>query len=297
MAQRGGGIQDIVGRFVENRHGKDVWLVVHVEVDVCEAMGANVVNTVCEGLAPSIQSLIGGRIGLRILSNLCTERRTKVCFKMPIDKLQWKGTCGELVSKKVLEAYHFADSDHFRATTNNKGIMNGIDAVAIATGQDWRAIEAGAHSFACITGRYRSLSRYWVEGDYFFGEMELPISVGTKGGAVTSHPLYKLSLEMLGNPDCQTLSQIMVAIGLAQNFAAIRALAIEGIQKGHMSLHARNIAVAADVPEHLVSAVVAKMCASHQVFLVYSLWTHLSLDFYRFCQSIPTRMSPRYSVK
>lgn len=257
MVKRGGGVRDINVRTLPGK----TWIVVHVHVDVCEAMGANIVNTVVEGVGPVVAEITGGRVGLKILSNLCLGRRTKVCFKIPLEQMAWKGVKGRVVAERILEAFEFAEIDPFRATTNNKGIMNGIDSVAIATGQDWRAIEAAAHAYASISGRYTSLSRYYIDEalNAFVGSMEIPISVGTKGGALESHPSFKLSHDLLCHPTAQELSQIIVGIGLAQNFAAMRALAIEGIQKGHMALHARNIAISAGCPIELVPAVVSYM--------------------------------------
>jgi hydroxymethylglutaryl-CoA synthase len=257
MLKRGGGVVDVSVRRITGKR----WIVVHLHIDVCEAMGANIVNTVVEGVGPWVGEVTRARVGLKILSNLCTGRRTKVCFRIPLQAMSWKGVKGEIVAERIVEAWEFADSDPYRATTNNKGIMNGVDAVAIATGQDWRAIEAAAHAYASISGKYTAMARYYIdsESSCFIGSMEIPISVGTKGGALQSHPTYKLAHELLGNPDAQELSQIIVGIGLAQNFAAMRALAIEGIQKGHMALHARNIAISAGCPEHLVPQVAAYM--------------------------------------
>lgn len=257
MVKRGGGVKDLCVRLIPGKP----WLVLHVQIDVCEAMGANIVNTVVEGMSPMVADLTGGRIGLKILTNLCANRRTKVAFSIPIKNMAWKGVSGRVVADRILEAYDFAASDPFRAATHNKGIMNGMDAVAIALGQDWRAIEAGAHAYAARSGQYGSLSHYFIDenSQCFVGSMEMPISVGTKGGALQSHSTYRFTHAMLGNPDAKTISQIIIAIGLAQNFAAIRALAIEGIQKGHMALHARNIAIAADVPSALVPEVAAYM--------------------------------------
>ncbi|KAJ3133042.1 hypothetical protein HK100_004726 [Physocladia obscura] len=259
------------------------WLVVHLHLDVCDAMGANAASTVAEGVAPVLAEWVRGRVGLRIVSNLCVERLAKSSFKIPIAKLAYKSFTGRQVAARIIEAAEWAQDDPFRAATHNKGIMNGIDAVAVATGQDWRAIEASAHAWAagCAqsadTPQYRPLTHYWVEsndgvldetsddGLYFCGEMEMPISVGTKGGVLKTNPVYKYTLGMMGNPDSKTLAMAMISVGLAQNFAALRALTTEGIQKGHMSLHARNIAIAAGAPAHAINECVAYMVESNRV--------------------------------
>ncbi|TYZ60909.1 hypothetical protein PybrP1_008166 [[Pythium] brassicae (nom. inval.)] len=234
------------------------YLVVHIDVDVCEAMGANIVNTVAEGLSDEVCRITKSRCGLRILTNLCMQRRARSAFEIPVKKLGWKGVDGEDVAQRIVEAYNFAAVDPYRAVTNNKGIMNGVDAVALATGQDWRAIEAAAHCYASRHGQYTSLSRYEVTTDadgvrVLRGELEFPIAVGSKGGALQTHPGYTVTHAILEQPSARALSSIILSVGLAQNFAAIRAIAITGIQKGHMALHARNIAVAAGAPSELVS--------------------------------------------
>jgi hydroxymethylglutaryl-CoA synthase len=218
-------------------------VVVNVDVDVCNAMGANLLNTVAEGLAPHLAKLTGARTGLRILTNLCEQRRTTAVFRIPLADMGWKGLDGRHVAERTLESYHFAVDSTPRAVTHNKGIMNGVDAVAIATGQDWRAIEAAAHAYAARDGHYAPLSHFSIDEatQEFCGWMEIPISLGTVGGSLRSHPVYGCALALLGHPDAETLAQVFVAAGLAQNFAAMRALATEGIQAGHMKLHARKI--------------------------------------------------------
>ncbi len=252
--KRGGGVRDIYPRLVRPRVNptRDPYVVVHIDVDVCEAMGANIVNTVAEGIAPRLADLAEGRPALRILTNLCSKRRSGCAFKLPFNALNWKGVTGEKVAERVIEAYEFAEDDPYRAATHNKGVMNGIDSAAIAMGQDWRAIEASCHAAAATNGTYGSMTKYWIDDGALFGKLEMPMACGSKGGALTTHPLYRMSHKLLGFPDAQTISQILVAVGLAQNFAAIRALAIEGIQKGHMNLHARNICLNAGVPAELV---------------------------------------------
>ncbi|KAJ3197171.1 hypothetical protein HDU82_001531 [Entophlyctis luteolus] len=261
--------------------GAQSWLVVHLHLDVCDAMGANAASTVAEGVAPFLADWVGGRIGLRIVSNLCVERIAQSSFRIPLSKLSYKSFNGRQVASRMIEALEWAQDDPFRATTHNKGIMNGIDAVAVATGQDWRAIEASAHAWASGCGQadernYRPLTHYWVDSDsgvltegddglYFCGDMDMPISVGTRGGVLKTNPVYNYTLGLMGFPDSKQLAMAMVSVGLAQNFAALRALTTEGIQRGHMSLHARNIAIAAGAPPHAINDCVAYMVESNRV--------------------------------
>jgi len=252
-------------------HLRRDYLVVHIHVNVCEAMGANIVNTVAEGVAPRIAELVRGRVGLKILSNLSTLRVARSSFRIPVEKMIYKDFSGAEVARRVIEAYEFAEDDPYRAATSNKGIMNGIDAVALATGQDWRAIEAAGHGSATLGegGRYGSLSKYWIEEtdgrEHFCGELELPMPVGTKGGVLLTNPVYHYTHGLLGFPDAKTLATIIVSVGLAQNFAALRALATEGIQRGHMSLHARNIAIGAGAPPHAIAEVTSYMVSSRRI--------------------------------
>mgnify|MGYP003695101735 CR=1 FL=1 len=239
MVKRGGGVEDI-----RYRELGEQMMVVELLVNVCESMGANVVNSVAEATSPFILNLLGqGQIGVRILTNLCTERMCLSEFSMPVDKLAWKGVPGKEVAEKIIETQRFAELDQYRATTHNKGIMNGIDAVAVAMGQDWRAIESAAHSYASLGSRYLPLTRYRIENGYFKGKLEIPISVGTKGGAISTNPSFINTHKIMCYPSASELAQVMVSVGLAQNFAALRAMSIEGIQKGHMNLHARNVAI------------------------------------------------------
>jgi degradative hydroxymethylglutaryl-CoA reductase len=211
MLKRGGGVQDLRYRQLSTDMA-----VVELLVNVCDSMGANIINTICEATAPYMQSLLGqGYIGIKILTNLCTERMTVSSFEIPLDKLDWKGTSGKLVAEKIIEAYRFAQLDQYRATTHNKGIMNGIDAVAIALGQDWRAIESAAHSYAALKGQYKPLSHYWIEKGMFKGRLEIPISVGTKGGAISTNPSYINTHKIMGFPSSSELAQVMVSVGLA----------------------------------------------------------------------------------
>jgi len=236
----GGGARDLLVRpFPETAAGP--MLVLHLIYDCRDAMGANAVNTTCEALAPLIAEITGGRVGLRILSNLADRRLARASCTIPADALAFDGFSGAQVVRGIVEAWAFAAADPYRAATHNKGIMNGIDAVAIATGQDWRAIEAGAHAYAARSGCYTSLSTWQQDEDgNLTGRLELPLAVGTVGGATRAHPTARLALQILGVQTAQELAEVMVAVGLAQNMAAIRALATEGIQKGHMALHSRG---------------------------------------------------------
>jgi degradative hydroxymethylglutaryl-CoA reductase len=203
MVKRGGGVEDARFKVL----GEEEILVVELLVNVCDSMGANVINTIAEYTAPFVADILQqGRVSLRILSNLCTERMTMVEFEIPVEQLAWKNTPGKVVAKRVLEAQRFAELDQYRATTHNKGVMNGMDAVAVALGQDWRAIESAAHSYACISGRYLPLTTYEIRGDTFHGRIEVPISVGSKGGAIASNPSYQNTLMLLGDPNAETLA-------------------------------------------------------------------------------------------
>jgi hydroxymethylglutaryl-CoA reductase len=213
-------------------------IIIEIFVDTKDAMGANVINTMCEAVAPKIESLTEGQVILKILSNYATKRLVKCKGVFPKALIG-----GDKVLKRILFSYAFAYSDVYRAVTHNKGIMNGIDSVAIATGQDFRAIEAGCHAYACKDGQYRSLTKWYQnsEGD-LVGEIEIPLAVGIIGGITNIHPLVKTCLKILDITSSQELAMIIAAAGLAQNFSAIRALSDEGIQKGHMKLHSKNIA-------------------------------------------------------
>ncbi|GAB5490131.1 MAG: hydroxymethylglutaryl-CoA reductase, degradative [Phototrophicaceae bacterium] len=245
IVKRGGGARDIEVRIFENTQIGHM-VVVHLLFDTQEAMGANAINTATEHLAPFLEEITGGRANLRILSNLTDKRKAYAQGTIPKDILAREGISGEDAVQAIVEAGIFAEVDPYRATTHNKGIMNGIDAVALATGNDWRAIEAGAHAYAARRGQYSSLTKWQKDenGD-LHGAIELPLAVGTVGGATRVHPTAGLALEILGKPSSRELAEVMACVGLAQNFGAIRALATEGIQHGHMRMHARQIAVAA----------------------------------------------------
>jgi hydroxymethylglutaryl-CoA reductase len=259
LVELGGGAREIELRpFPDTLAGP--MLVIHLLFDVRDAMGANAINTTCERLAPLIEDLTGGRVNLRILSNLADRRKATASCIIPAESLEADTMSGADVISAVVEAAAFAQVDPYRATTHNKGVMNGIDAVALATGNDWRAIEAGAHAWAARSGRYTSLTEWWrdEQGD-LRGRIELPLAVGIVGGATRVHPTAQIALKILGITTASELAQVMAAVGLAQNFAAIRALATEGIQRGHMSLHAKQIALAAGASEQEVLAVARQM--------------------------------------
>ena len=221
-------------------------LIVHILYDCRDAMGANTVNTAAEIISPIIEKATGGRVNLRIISNLADRRTATAECTIKADQLARGDMSGDQVVQGITEAWAFAQADPYRAATHNKGIMNGIDAVAIATGNDWRAIEAGAHAFAARSGRYTSLTRWSRnENGDLKGSIHLPLAVGTVGGATKVHPAARAAIKILGNPGSRRLAEIMAAVGLGQNLAAIRALAAEGIQRGHMRLHARQVALAA----------------------------------------------------
>ena len=254
-----GGARDVEVRILEETPAGPM-LVVHLIYDTLDAMGANAVNTSAEALAPLIKEITGGRVNLRILSNLTDRRLARAKAVFAAQALATKEFPGDVVVDRIVEAYAFAAADPYRATTHNKGIMNGIDAVALACGQDWRAIEAGAHAYAAREGRYTSLSRWAKDAaGNLVGTLELPLAVGTVGGASRAHPTARVALKVLGIRSAQELAQVMAAVGLAQNLAAIRALATEGIQRGHMELHARQVAIAAGATGDLVERVAQQM--------------------------------------
>jgi len=241
----GGGVRDLEVRVLQDTN-LTPFLVVHLIYDVRDAMGANAVNTACEFLAPKLENITGGEVHLRILSNLADRRLAKSTCTIPVSALAFGDFSGEDVRDGVIAAWSFAAVDPYRAVTHNKGIMNGVDPVVIATGNDWRAIEAGAHAYAARAGRYTSLS-IWSKDAHgnLTGSLEIPMAVGIVGGATKVHPAAKAALALMGVETARELAEIIVSVGLAQNLAALRALATEGIQRGHMGLHARQVAVAA----------------------------------------------------
>lgn len=268
LLMRGGGAKDLEIRFFPN--AEIPFIVVHLLVDTKDAMGANMVNTMCERLSEELSSIAKGRAGLRILSNLADRRVFRAECRVNPESLSPKNLglnlSGKDVAQRIVEAFVFADNDSYRATTHNKGIMNGIDPVVIATGNDWRAIEAGAHAFAAQSGRYRSLSKWRIDSDGFLcGSLEVPLQVGTVGGVTRLHPTARVALQMLGNPDASTLGQVIACAGLASNLAALRALTTTGIQSGHMKLHAKNLALAAGANGAEVDAVASLMVLKKRV--------------------------------
>jgi len=269
----GGGARDLEMRVIEDSP-IGAFLVVHLIYDVRDAMGANAVNTACERLAPRIEEITGGRVHLRILSNLADRRLARARCIIPVEELafsaqsgaQSREYSGEEVRDGIIEAWAFAASDPYRAATHNKGIMNGVDAVVIATGNDWRAIEAGAHAYAARNGKYTSLSTWGKNKDgNLVGSLEMPMAVGIVGGATKVHPSAQAAVKLMGVKTASELAEIIVSVGLAQNLAALRALATEGIQRGHMSLHARQVAIAAGAEGELIEKVAAQMVAEKTV--------------------------------
>jgi len=263
MVARGGGARDIeLYQHTLPTSGKPM-LVVHLLVDTRDAMGANLVNGMCEGVAPLVESITGGRVFLRILSNLADRSVVVATCRIPVEKLAGRGYTGEQARDGIIVAADFAAIDPYRAATHNKGIMNGIDPLAIATGNDWRAIEAGAHAYAARSGRYTSLTEWRADDEgYLCGRIELPIKVGIVGAPLESNPTVALNLRLLGVKSATELAEVMAAVGLAQNFAAIRALATEGIQKGHMTLHARSVVTAAGASKEIFDEVLDRVIQS-----------------------------------
>jgi hydroxymethylglutaryl-CoA reductase len=265
LVRLGGGARDLEVRVIA-RSPIGPFLVVHLIYDTRDAMGANAVNTACERLAPWVEQITGGRVHLRILSNLADRRLARARCAIPAEALAFDDFSGERVRDGIVEAYAFAAADPYRAATHNKGIMNGVDAVVIATGNDWRAIEAGAHAYAARGGRYTSLSTWAVDAHgALAGTLEMPLAVGIVGGATKVHPTAQAALKLMRVDSARALAEIIVSVGLAQNLAALRALATEGIQRGHMTLHARQVAIAAGAQGALVEQVAARMVADQAV--------------------------------
>ena len=267
LEERGGGLKAIEVRTVdydEPGESPESWVVVHLLVDCVDAMGANIVNTLAERIAPYIQRIAGVRVGLRILSNLADKRIATASVRITPDLLNQEGVEGSEVARRIAAAYRFAWADPYRAATHNKGIMNGIDPVAIATGNDWRALEAGAHAYASRDGQYRSLTSWKVDREgALCGSISLPVQVGVVGGPIRVHPTVQSNIKLMGISTARELAEIMVSVGLAQNLGALKALATEGIQKGHMRMHARSVAATAGATANNVIEVARLMCESN----------------------------------
>jgi hydroxymethylglutaryl-CoA reductase len=259
MVKRGGGARRVEARIC------DPFLVVHLILDVGDAMGANALNTVAEGVAPLVEELTGGASVLRILSNLCDERRVRAACRIPVEQLAWHGFPGRRVAEGIAAASRCAEVDPYRAATHNKGIMNGIDAAVVASGNDWRAVEAAAHAWAARGGRYGPLATWRIDGEgknaALVGGLEMPLALGTVGGYIQAHPGVRAVQRVAGFGGAQELARVVACVGLASNLAALKALATEGIQAGHMSRHARAVAAAAgagpDEVERVAEAIIA----------------------------------------
>jgi len=267
LSMLGGGAKDLEIRLIEDSP-IGPFLVVHLIYDVRDAMGANAVNTACEKLAPQIEAITGGKVHLRILSNLSDRRMARARCTVPVNELTvgFETFKAETVRDGIIAAYAFAASDPYRAATHNKGIMNGVDAVVLATGNDWRAIEAGAHAYAARSGRYTSLSTWGKDSNgNLVGTIEIPMAVGIVGGATKVHPAAQAAIKLMGIKTAGELAEIIACVGLAQNMAALRALATEGIQRGHMSLHERQIALAAGAAGEMIDKVAAQMVAEKAI--------------------------------
>jgi hydroxymethylglutaryl-CoA reductase len=265
LVSHGGGCRDVTARIVDTVQGPMV--AVHLHVDTADAMGANAVNTMVEGVAPLVADATGGEVSLRVLSNLADRRLARAHCRVAPESLVDgdDDRAGETVRDRIVEARAFADADEYRAATHNKGVMNAVDALAVATGNDWRALEAGAHAYAALGG-YSALTTYEVGDDgALVCAVELPVQVGTVGGATAVHPTARAAIEILDVDGARELAGTFAALGLAENLASLRALVGEGIQEGHMKLHAENVARQADVPADLVEEVAARMVAEGDV--------------------------------
>jgi len=266
MVARGGGAKDLQVLIHPSSGQRGDMVVAHLLVDTCDAMGANLVNTMCEGVASLVENIAEGKVFLRILSNLTDRALVKARVSIPLDALAGRGFDGEQVRDGIILANEFASIDPYRAATHNKGIMNGIDAVALATGNDWRAIETGAHAWAARGSHYTSLTQ-WTQGEdgSLVGQLEIPIKVGIVGAPLQSNPTAGMNLRLLGVSSARELAEVMGAVGLAQNFSAIRALVTEGIQQGHMTLHARSVVAAAGATPKIFETVVDRLIESGEI--------------------------------
>jgi hydroxymethylglutaryl-CoA reductase len=263
LEERGGGLVGFEVRHVAydepGRPREDI-VVLEFVLDVIDAMGANMVNTLAEHLAPTVGEVTGEALGLRILSNLADRRRSRARVALAPEALSTDDMDGREVAERIASAWRFAWADPYRAATHNKGVMNGIDAVAIATGNDWRAIEAGAHAWCCRDGQYRPMTRWEIRGDGVLeGSIEVPLQFGTVGGPIRVHPTVQSNLKLIGAQGARELSAIAAAVGLAQNLGALKALATEGIQTGHMRMHARTVAATAGAEQSEIGAVTIEL--------------------------------------
>ena len=265
LKKLGGGPRDLEVRLID-QSPIGPFMVVHLIYDVRDAMGANALNTAAERLSPRLAALSGGRVHLRILSNLADRRLARARCTIPLAELAFEGYLAEHVRDGIIAAWAFAAADPYRASTHNKGIMNGVDAVVIATGNDWRAVEAGAHAYAARSGRYTSLSTWGKDAQgNLVGSLEMPMAVGIIGGATRVHPAARAALKLMGVSSASELAEIVVSVGLAQNLAALRALATEGIQRGHMGLHARQVAIAAGAQGDQIERLAAQLVVEKTV--------------------------------
>lgn len=267
LLARGGGVKGIEVRQLgsaDSPYGR--MLVVHLLIDTCDAMGANLINTTAEGLAPTIEALTGGKVYLRILSNLADRRLARARCVIPPHCFDTPDLKGEEVVEGIIQAQNFAMLDPYRAVTHNKGIMNGIDAVVMATGNDWRSVEAAAHAYAARSGQYRAMTNWYRNAEgHLVGELELPMAVGIVGAAVSLHPMSQIALKFLRVRSARELAEVCVCVGLAQNLSAIRALATDGIQKGHMALHARTVAMTAGASGEQIDTLAAQLVALRDI--------------------------------
>ncbi len=268
LVARGGGAEDLEVRVLneesDSKYGQ--MLILHVYINTCDAMGANIINTMVESLAPTVETITEGKVYLRILSNYPDRCLARARCVIPPDLLQTGSYTGEEVRDGVIHAYEFAASDPYRAVTHNKGIMNGIDPIVIATGNDWRAVEAGAHAHAARFGKYSSMTEWSKDEEgNLVGELELPMSVGTVGGSTHVHPISKLAYKILDVDSAQELAQVIVSVGLAQNLGALKALATDGIQKGHMALHSRSVAIAAGATGEMIDIIAERLVDEKEI--------------------------------
>lgn len=265
LQRLGGGPRDLEVRLIE-QSPIGPFLVVHLIYDVRDAMGANAINTATERIAPRIEDITGGRVNLRILSNLADHRLARARCTVPLEQLPFNEYSAEYVRDGIIAAWAFAAADPYRAATHNKGIMNGVDAVVIATGNDWRAVESGAHAYASRSGCYTSLSTWGSDSaGNLVGTIEMPLAVGIVGGATKVHPSAQMAIKLMGVSNARELAEIIISVGLAQNLAALRALATEGIQRGHMTLHARQVAIAAGAQGDQIAHLAEQMVAEKKV--------------------------------